>query len=555
MLKKKSILNLNWTIKSNNIDVENLLSNLKNSRGVVVNNNIQLNDLISSKELPNIDFATRRILKAINNNEKIIIFGDFDLDGCSSASILYLTLKRFKANVFAKLPKRSDGHGLSKNFFDNCKKNNFKLVITVDCGSSNFEEIEYGNTLGLDTIITDHHTLPSKKPNALAIIHPHLINNKNHPLWGLTGAGVAFFLAKYIVELLIKNKEDVNRILLQLLELSVLGTVADVGVLKDQNRVIAKLGIEQIKKTNHPGLLAIMDAIGVNRSNINTETISFFMAPFLNSSGRLDDPNLSLHLLFGYTEKVMFIKKLNEQRKEITKNLVVIAENIIKENKEDKNSTIVIFHEKFFSGVAGLIASKISEKYNKPTIIFSQTKNNNIIASSCRGPEDFHITNALKQISDLFIQYGGHECAAGCVMYKKNFDTFKNKINKIVKEERGDVPPKKDLIIETIVDFNYLINENFKQIFTLEPFGNGNPPLIFAIENIKIEDIRIIGKNKEHLSGFLIKNDKKIKIIAFDYAKYINKIKNKYITIAFNPTMNTWKNREELQINIVDIKI
>lgn len=510
-----------------------------------------LENLSLPEEIPGMKEGGERILEAIKNKEKILLFGDFDLDGASGVATLYMGLKTLGADVIPKLPMRNEGHGLSKGIMEKAKKHGVSLIITIDCGSGNGEEIEYGNRLGIDTVITDHHTLPEDHPSAFAIIHPHL-GEKDSEIWDLTGAGVAFFVAKYLLEKIFPDA-DLSSLLKKLAELAVLGTVADVGELKKQNRVLTILGLQELKKTSHPGLKALFKTAELDQSNLTAETIAFFIAPRLNAAGRLDDPNIALSLLLGSEQMAQNLHELNLQRQDVTADLSALAEQQI----EDKNApAIIVYHDDFFPGVSGLIASKLAEKFHRPAVVFAPSDDEETLVASCRGPEDFHLAHGLREVEHLLRKYGGHTCAAGCVMEKAKLHDFIEHFHRVVEKKRGKNPPVPFLEADYEVEAEAFFTPEFRKIFSAAPFGAGNPDPIFYLRDVPFHDLRIVGKDQTHISGKIMTKKGSIRCIAFRFAEHISEEDTgKRFDILIVPEISRWNGREEVKGKIVDIAL
>lgn len=510
----------------------------------------KFSDLSDPENIPGVAEATERILKAIENKEKILIFGDFDLDGASGVATLYLGMKTLGAKVFPKLPQRNEGHGLRNDIFDKAKEFGISLVITVDCGSGNGPEIEYGNFLGIETIITDHHTLPEVHPNASVIVHPHL-GNPHSEEWDLTGSGVAFFLAKNILKKKYLGK-NLDPLLKQLAELAVLGTVADVGALRKQNRVLTSLGIEEIKKSSHPGISELLKIAKIDEKNVTAETIAFFIAPRLNAAGRLSDPNISLNLLLGNKKMATELQTLNEERQQITADLTDFASSLL---GEKNTPAVIVSSEDFFPGISGLIAARLSENTNKPAIVLAPSECGKKLMASCRGPEDFHLANALKELDELFEKHGGHECAAGFVMPKEHFSEFEKRFHELTRRERGNTPPPPRLDADFIVELSDIFHPHFWHIFSAAPFGEANPAPLFVVQGVHMEDLRAVGSDKTHLAGAIKLGNTKLKFIAFRFAEHLGKFADGFpVDILFSPEKSMWNGKMETKAKVVDIR-
>lgn len=504
-----------------------------------------LDALADGMRLPGMTEAIPRLKKAIEKKEKILLFGDFDLDGASGVALIYLALKHLGLEVIPRLPSREDGYGLSKKAFEEAEKQGASLVMSIDCGVSNGAEIAFGQSLGIDTIVADHHSIPRELPDAI-IVHPHL-EEKPDDLWDLTGAGVAFFIAKELLQEVLPEKNQ-KGFLFQLLELACLGTIADVGSLQGQNRILVILGLEQMKKTSHPGIKKLLEMAKIDRYNLAAESIAFFLAPRLNASGRLDHPHTSLRLLLGHEDSAYELEKLNTRRQEITEELTLMAHGHVVE----EDLFHCIFHEDFFSGVSGLIASKIAEKHNKPTIVLAKSKEKDMMVASCRGPDDFHFKEALEEVEHLLRSFGGHQKAAGFSLPQKNVPAFRKAFGEVVLRRRGASPRAPHIYYDLAIDKSFLRVSSIRPLERLAPFGEGNPHPLFCLQSIELSDLRLIGKKKNHLSGKLPGG---ITFVAFFMGEHKPQIESdKLVDILVEPEERFWRGRKELRVKIVDIR-
>jgi single-stranded-DNA-specific exonuclease len=435
----------------------------------------EITNLAEPEELLDMQKAGDRILNAKENKENILLFGDFDLDGASGAATLYFALKAVGIPCRIKLPSRSDGYGLSKKAYDEAKQKNVSLLITVDCGSSNAEAIQYGNDLGIDTIVTDHHTLSSVLPPAHSVVHPHR-GSPSDQTWNLTGAGVAFFLGVHLLRRQYSESE-ILPLLSQLAELAVLGTVADVGRLVGQNRLITQIGLEHMKSSQHPGLRALLESAKITPDSLTAESIAFFLAPRLNAAGRMAHPNVALRLLLGDKTAATELEELNLQRKDITSRLCETAENCIADSGAP---FFLLFHEDFFAGVGGLIAARMSEKYSRPVAVLSRSDDPQVLTASCRGPEDFHFANALKECSHLLIGHGGHAAAAGFSIRESDAEDFQEHFSTLVARERGSIVPISELIADGVATGNDFLRMIFVGYSMPSPLVRGIRRRFFA---------------------------------------------------------------------------
>ena len=539
-----SFFKKNWLYQIEDSKEKNLFEIFKLSRQIKEESlekflHSSFKDLSSADIFPDAKKISQRIFRAIDKKEKIIVFGDFDLDGISASAILFETLKALGANVSVLLPSRSDGFGLSDKFVKHAIDNKINLFITCDCGISNCEEIEKLKEHKIDTIITDHHSIGEKVPEAFAIMHPAFLKKQSTDF---TGAGVAFKLAQKL--LTDKFVEKAENFLTYLLQLAALGTIADVGELKNENRTIVALGIEALKTTKNRGLQKLFGISKIIPESIDSEKIAYLLAPRLNAPGRISHPIYSLQLILGKTENAQLIDQLNERRKELTeKALKEVYKKI-----NTKNAAIIVKNNYLPSGIIGLVCGRIAEEFNKPTVII--TKNKTKLIASCRGPENFDFSANLKKLKDLFIKSGGHARAAGFSMKESNFLSFEKKFIALVEKDLGkdSLPPV--LKIDAPINQSQLTIENIELLQTFAPFGAGFPYPVFSFKNPQIDNIRLVGKNNDHFSarfnGF--------SGIGFCCEKMPEFIQDRNIEVAFTPEINTWNNQKEIKLKIVDVR-
>ena len=514
-----------------------------------------LKDLRDPYIFQDMDKAVDKILKAVNNNERILIYGDYDVDGITSVALLFSILRELTNNLYYYIPNRfQEGYGLNEEAIDIAFKNNFKLIITVDCGISSIHEIEKANNYGLDIIVTDHHQPQKDLPSAIAIINPKC--DKNYPFKELAGVGVSFKMAQALYLKLKKNQDD----LWNLLDYVALGSIADSVPFVDENRILIKYGLKALNQTKKEGLKALIMESGVYYGNLGTKEVNFALAPRINAAGRLGDSKLALELLL--TDSEYKAKHLSRKLSEINKRRQEIGDNILREArefasiqaKEKDNKVLVLASENWNQGVIGIIASRLVEEFNRPTIIIS--KKDGIAKGSGRSIKGFHLYNVLELCQDILINFGGHKLAAGITIESNKIPEFKSMINEISQS----FIKKDDLHPELKVDAQILLSDiNFgliKDINILEPFGIGNPQPVFCSYKNIISDWRLVGGKKEHLKIKIKEENRTLEGIGFKLSRIGNQIfsENKIVNLAFNIELNKWNGTENIQLNIKDIK-
>lgn len=535
--------------------ISTLLAKILVNRGIVDSKQIkvflepQRHDFHNPFDMLDMEMAVNRIIEAINNKEKTIIYGDYDVDGITSITVLKKFLNERGLDVDYYIPNRlEEGYGLNKEAIEEIAKKGYKLMITVDCGISGVEEVELANSLGIETIITDHHEQLDVLPNAYAIINPKRRDN-TYPFRGLAGVGVVFKVIQAIsMKLNLDEKEY-----LKYLDIVCIGTISDIVPLVDENRVIAKLGLMLVKCTKNVGLKELIEESGYK--TIDSGMVSFGIAPRINACGRMGKQEEALELfLTDNPEKAKTItKRLNEyniQRQETEKQIFEQAiSELEKENLEEKSS-IVLAGENWHHGVIGIVASRITEKFFKPTILICIE--DDIGKGSGRSVPGFDLHEALAQSSKYLEKYGGHEMAVGLSLKKENIQEFKNHFEEYAKSKGvKDIVPIINVDSEiTKKDIN---KATVEQIKLLEPFGEQNKQPLLIYKNLKIASIRALSEGK-HLKLMLKDENEIINAIGFN----LGELSEEYligdkVDVIGTLEINAYNGQEQIQINLKDI--
>ena len=535
--------------------ISTLLAKILVNRGIVDSKQIkvflepQRHDFHNPFDMLDMGMAVNRIIEAINNKEKTIIYGDYDVDGITSITVLKKFLNERGLDVDYYIPNRlEEGYGLNKEAIEEIAKKGYKLMITVDCGISGVEEVELANSLGIETIITDHHEQLDVLPNAYAIINPKRRDN-TYPFRGLAGVGVVFKVIQAIsMKLNLDEKEY-----LKYLDIVCIGTISDIVPLVDENRVIAKLGLMLVKCTKNVGLKELIQESGYK--TIDSGMVSFGIAPRINACGRMGKQEEALELfLTDNPEKAKTItKRLNEyntQRQETEKQIFEQAiSELEKENLEEKSS-IVLAGENWHHGVIGIVASRITEKFFKPTILICIE--DDIGKGSGRSVPGFDLHEALAQSSKYLEKYGGHEMAVGLSLKKENIQEFKNHFEEYAKSKGvKDIVPIINVDSEiTKKDIN---KATVEQIKLLEPFGEQNKQPLLIYKNLKIASIRALSEGK-HLKLMLKDENEIINAIGFN----LGELSEEYligdkVDVVGTLEINAYNGQEQIQINLKDI--
>ena len=500
--------------------------------------------------IKDMEIAVQRIIKAINNKEKVTIYGDYDVDGITSITVLKSFLSDIGLECKSYIPDRlEEGYGLNKNAIDSILKKGCDLMITVDCGISGNEEIDYANSLGIETIVTDHHEPGDKLPNAIAVID-NKRKDSTYPFRELAGVGVVFKLIQALgIKLGLKEETY-----LKYLDIVCLGTISDIVPLVDENRVIAKLGLMLVQQTRNIGLRSIINSSGYKK--VDSTTISFGVAPRVNACGRMGmaEEALNLFLSKNINEVNELTKRLNEHnslRQSIEKQIFEEVLKQIEENDLDKHKVIVLGGKNWHHGVIGIVSSKVTEMYFKPSILLS-FEEDGIGKGSGRSIPGFDLHEALTKCGQTIEKFGGHSMAIGITLKKDNFEEFKNKFEQIAIDEHIEriVPIIKIDAKINLDDINKEMVESLKQ---LEPFGEANKMPIFLFKNLKIDSIRALSEGK-HLKLTLKDNNNIINAIGFNIGRLADEYRiGDKIDVVGTLEINTFNGVDNLQINIKDI--
>ena len=509
-------------------------------------------DFHNPYQMPDMEKAVERILTAIDNKEKIIIYGDYDVDGITSITVLKSFFKDLNTEVGEYIPNRlNEGYGLNKEAIKRIAEQGYKLMITVDCGITGIEEIDYAKELGIETIVTDHHEPGQELPKAIAVVDCKRKDNI-YPFRELAGVGVAFKLCQAIsMKLNLDEKQY-----LKYLDIVALGTISDIVPLKDENRVITKLGLMLIKQTKNYGLASLLNLAGYRK--IDSTAISFGVAPRINACGRMGCANEALDLLLcenlrDASEKARSITKYNNDRQEFEKNIFNDAIKQIEENRLEEKNSIVLGGENWHHGVVGIVASKITDLYYKPCLLVCFEKGDNIGKGSGRSISGFDLHEALTKCKDLLEEFGGHSMAVGLSIRRENLPRLKDKFEKIIElASLEDMYPT--INIDSIINIDNINKEMIESLNLLEPLGEGNKMPIFAFKNLKIDSIRSLTEGKHLRLTLKSNNNTYINAIGFNLGYLVDEfIIGDKVDVAGCLEINTYNGTDNVQINIKDV--
>lgn len=517
-------------------------------------------------EISDMEKAAERIAKAVINHERICIYGDYDVDGVTATALMYIFLMQCGANVSYYIPNRlEEGYGLNKEAVKEIAARKTNLIITVDCGISATQEVLEASMQGMDIIITDHHQPSKELPvAAYAIVNP-MREDDTYPNKTLAGVGVAFKTVMAIRFVLKKYdffKQEVPNIR-NLLDIVALGTIADVMPLVDENRIFVRhglelmsgenvrIGIDELKKT--------VESLAVSKK-MKTSNIGFQLAPRINAMGRMASSDKSLKLLVTQNRNeakqlALELDNENKYRQMIERDILQQTYDLIEKNRyAELRAGLVIASDNWHAGVIGIVASRVVDKYFKPTVVL--TEDNGIYKGSARSIPGFHLYEGLSSLSDILISFGGHKYAAGVKLEKKNLEEFRNRFDEVVKSSLKEDDFIPEIYIDAEIDSKDITYEIMQWLEKLEPYGHGNKEPVFFMRNVfKYQVESFVGKDLNHLKCFFEKNGLIFDAIGFNMKEYKSLMaENDKFDILFSLVHNIWKNTKTIQLNLKDIK-
>lgn len=508
-----------------------------------------LDDLKDPYRMKDMDKFVKRVEEAIDKNEKICIYGDYDVDGITSITIMYKFLTSIGANVMYYLPDRLlEGYGLNKKALDSIKEEGAKLVITVDCGITAIDEVNYAKSIELDMCITDHHECAEVLPDAICIVNPKQKDDNTFSM--LAGVGVAF---KCITALAKKYNLSYDSYI-KYLDIVALGTISDIVPLVDENRIISKYGLEMMNDTKNVGLKALLNII--NFKTVDSTMVSFGMAPRINACGRMGNARIAVELLLEKDKEkadnlAIELNNQNTKRQQVEKKIFQAAEKMIQKDHLDLKNSIVLYNENWHNGVIGIVASRLVNIYYKPVILL--TKENGVIRGSGRCPIDFSLYDTLTKCKDQLIQFGGHELAAGLSIEENKIEEFTSKFEEVVTESIvGE--PKQIIPVDEKIDYRDLNIQLLKDINTLRPYGQSNKEPVFMYKGLKVNSIRTIKEDK-HLKLTLRDDKYQIEALAFSQGNRRDELRlGDKIDVLCNVDVNTYTTPRTIQLVLQDFK-
>ncbi|MCM8771221.1 MAG: single-stranded-DNA-specific exonuclease RecJ [Candidatus Omnitrophica bacterium] len=508
--------------------------------------NPTLASLFDPYQLPDMPKAVERLKRAIAKKEKILIFGDYDVDGLTAVALLESQFLKLGLKALHYIPHRvKEGYGLNKEAIDFASQHNVKLLLTVDCGISNTEEIEELCRRHIDVIVTDHHEARDERiPACTAVIDPKRYDSV-YPYRDLAGVGVAYKLAQCITQETLEDE----------LDLVLLGTVADMVPLTGENRILVKKGLECFYRTKKVGLQALIEESGLK--SISTTSISYILAPRINASGRVDSAHYSLELLLTHSESrardlAKLLSRHNQERQRLERKILEEAQDLIgREVNFKEHNVIVLAKEGWHQGVLGIVASKIMDRFYRPTIVISLS--DGLCRGSCRSIKNFHIFDALWDARDLLENFGGHQHAAGLSIHRDKVPEFKHRINHLAKKRMRieDLLPSLEIDMElSLADLNEKLIRDIK---ALEPFGYGNPAVIFYTPALRLKGSPKI-LSKDTLRFWCTDAEFTYPAVGFGMSSLYNSLTEaKAFDLIYTPTLDDWQ-PQTIQLEIKDIR-
>lgn len=526
----------------------------------------KLTELIDPSQMPGIEPAVARIKQAVTNKEKITLYGDYDVDGITGIAILWDILRMLGADVEYYIPHRiEEGYGLNAEAIRALVNSGSTLIVTIDCGITAFKCAELAGQLGVDLIITDHHQPEEKTPKALAVVHPAL--QQSYPNQDSAGAMVAFKLAWAIANEFTpgqKLEPELREFMLGATTLAAMGTIADVVDLRGENRALTSYGLMALPQSKLPGIQALIETAGLTGHQLDSFHIGFRLAPMLNAAGRMGHARLAVELL---TSKNMsrsmqiaeYLKGQNDQRQRAERKIFKQACEMITRsdlNHPDRKS-IVLASEDWHTGVIGIVASRIVEKFHRPTIMINiSSSEDNVAQGSARSIPGFCLLSAIKACSGHLLSFGGHKMAAGITIEAGKITQFADDLEAYARDNISEMDVKAKLDIDALASLADFRREVVGELQMLGPFGQGNPEPVFATKGVRLASPpRRVGAGKDHLQLAITDNTASVRCIGFRLGKLEKKLLEKeYFNIAYQPQLNTYNGNTNVEFVLADIQ-
>ena len=497
--------------------------------------------------LPDMEMAVTRIYRAVLGGEKIAIYGDFDADGITSTAVLVQGLRAFNVEAIPYIPHRiNEGHGLKITAVENLKKEGVSLIITTDCGITGVNPVKKASRLGIDVIITDHHTPTEELPPAFAVVNPKIVGSR-YPFVELAGVGVAYKLLQALLASVSKESQ-----LEEVVDLVALGTVADMTPLLGENRYLVCQGLKRMNATPRLGLTELLTKAGLTTGALTSENITWTIAPRLNTASRMDHALPSYELLMTDSaaragELTAWLEQKNTERQQITTRATSVAREQVLAGKLE--SLIMVRADDFSSGISGLVANKLSDEFYRPSVVVRTGKK--ISTGSCRSIPEFNLINALTKCRELFIEFGGHAGAAGFMILTHNLPLLQERLIKLAETELAGVDLRPKIDIDAEVTLKELAGSAYRAIQQLAPFGQANPQPTFVSRNVKVVSHRTMGSDNGHLRLKLEQNGMVWDAVAFGFGANQSEMSDP-LDIVYNLELDQWNGKSTLRLNVID---
>lgn len=548
------------------IGIDSILSTLLVQRGINSYEDAKayfrpsLEELHDPFLMKDMDKAVARIEQAIGNKESILIYGDYDVDGTTAVALVYTFFKTYAHKIGYYIPDRyKEGYGVSNAGIEFAAQNGYSLIIALDCGIKAIDKVEYANSLGVDFIICDHHRPGDELPNAVAVLDPKRLDC-NYPFDELSGAGVGFKL----IEAFARNNNlyptNTEKHLAEYLDFVAVSIAADIVPITGENRILAHFGLQQLNLRKRQGFKAILDLSNIKR-DLTISDIVFTVAPRINAAGRIDTGSKAVELLISNTSDEAFINgngidSTNNERKSIDTHITAQAYAMIEESEFLKSSkSTVLFNNEWHKGVVGIVASRLTERYYRPTVVLTESEG--IASGSARSVKDFDVYNAIEACSELLEQFGGHKYAAGLTMKVENVEKFKKKFEEVVSSTIHDDLLTPEIEIDCELNLDQIEPKFYRLLKQFSPFGPGNMNPVFVSRNVVHNgSIKIVGSNHLKMEISQEGNKKSFPAIGFNLASVSEAITNyKPFDVCYTIEENEWNGNITLQLVIKDIRV
>jgi len=528
----------------------------------------KLTELISPEQMPGIKPAVHRLKQAIQKREKITIYGDYDVDGITGVAILWQILTLLGADVDHYIPHRiEEGYGLNAEAIKSLVKSGSTLLVTVDCGISAFSSAELAEQLGIELIVTDHHQFESELPKAVAIVHPALDSgDSGYPNQDSSGSMVAFKLAWAIANEFSsgpKLEPRLREFMLNATSLAAIGTVADVMDLRGENRILTSYGLKALPECKLPGIQALIETAGLTGRGLDSFDIGFRLAPMLNAAGRMGHARLAVELLTSNSQVrsmqiAEYLKQQNSQRQRLERKIFEQACEMIAEYglNHPEQKSIVLAGENWHSGVLGIVASRIAEKFYRPTIMINASDKIEAAQGSGRSIPGFYLLSAIRACGHHLIKFGGHKMAAGITIEVEKIDRFAAEFEAYAKQNLNEDDIIAKLHIDALAPLREFSKDLVSQLQMLGPFGQGNPAPIFATKGVRLASPpRKVGTKGSHLQLAITDHTNSVRCIGFGMGKFEKKLlEHEFFNIAYKPQINNYNGLSNVEFVVADIR-